>query len=149
MNIDRVNSWLTLVGNVGILVGIGFLVVEISQNTQATTAASRDSAVEHVLSFFELSMDNQVIARAQHKYLLGEDLDDFERRQLGQYQYYNFKIFANIHIQYEQGLFSDEEWAVYRTIIENILKNDQIALQMWQDTPSHWTEEFRQNVLFD
>ena len=64
MNIDRVNSWLTLVGNVGILVGIGFLVVEINQNTQATTAASRDSAVEHVLSFFEQSMENQVIARS-------------------------------------------------------------------------------------
>ena len=149
MNIDRVNSWLTLVGNVGILVGIGFLVVEINQNTQATTAASRDAAVEHTLSFFEQSMDNQVIARAQHKYLLGEDLDDFERRQLLQYQYYNFKVFANIHIQYEQGLFSDEEWAVYRTIIENILKNDEIALEMWQRNPSHWTEEFRQAVLFD
>ena len=148
MNIDRVNSWLTLVGHVGILVGIGFLVVQINQNTQATTAASRDAAVEHALSFFEQAMDNQVIARAQHKYLIGEDLDDFERHQLWRYQYYNFKTFQNIHTQYVQGLFSDEEWAMYRTIIEEILKNNEIAREMLNETAGHWTEGFKR-VLFD
>ena len=149
MNIDRLNSWLTLLGNVGIVVGIGFLVVEINQNTQATTTASRDAAVEHVLSFCEQGMDNQTIARARHKQTLGTALDSFEREQLWRYQYYNFKIFQNIYLQYEQGLFSEEEWAVYRSIIERVLRSDEIALEMWDQTPGDWTAAFKRDIRFD
>ena len=93
MSIDTVNRWLTLAANIGVLIGIAFLIVEINQNTQATNTASRDASVEHILNFFEQGMDNQVIARARHKLSSGEELDGFERQQLYSYQYYNFKIF--------------------------------------------------------
>ncbi len=131
-----------IVASVGVVVGLVFLVVEINQNTQATNTASRDAAVEHVLHFFEQSMDSQVIARAQHKMESGGELDDFEKQQLWRYQYYNFKIFENIHIQYQQGLFSDGEWNRYRIIIKGVLENNEFALDMWKSTTGHWTEEF-------
>ena len=34
MNVDKFNSWLTLLANVGVLAGIVFLALEIKQNTQ-------------------------------------------------------------------------------------------------------------------
>ncbi len=146
MNVDTVNRWLALAANVGVLIGIAFLIVEINQNTQATNTASRDASVEHILNFFEQGMDNQVIARARHKFRSGEELDDFERRQLHNYQYYNFKIFENIHIQYKQGLFSDSEWSKYRRIIKNVLDGNEIALAMWNSRQGHWTEEFEVEI---
>lgn len=39
MNVETVNRWLTLAANVGVIVGIAFLIVEINQNTQATKSA--------------------------------------------------------------------------------------------------------------
>ena len=42
MTVDIVNRWLTLARNVGILVGIAVLIIEINQNTQAMSTASRD-----------------------------------------------------------------------------------------------------------
>jgi len=146
MNVEPVNRWLTLAANVGVLVGIAFLIVEINQNTQATNSASRDASVAHVLNYFEQGMDNQVIARAYHKYRSGEQIDAFERRQLYNYQYYNFKIFENIHLQYEQGLFSDREWAKYRRIIRRVFDSDEIALDMWNSRQGNWTEEFEEEV---
>lgn len=113
-----------IVASVGVVVGLVFLVVEINQNTQATNTASRDAAVEHVLHFFKQSMDSQVIARAQHKMESGGELDDFERQQLWRYQYYNFKIFENIFIQYQEGLFSDSEWIRYQIIIMGVFDNN-------------------------
>ena len=146
MNVDNANRWLTLAANVGVLVGIAFLIVEINQNTQATNTASRDASVGHILNFFEQGMDNQVIARARYKFRSGEELDGFERRQLHNYQYYNFKIFENIHVQYERGLFSDSEWRRYRRIIKNVLDGDEIALEMWNSRQDNYTEEFRAEV---
>ncbi len=146
MNVDTVNRWLALAANVGVLIGIAFLIVEINQNTQATNTASRDASVEHILNFFEQGMDNQVIARARHKVKSGEELDGFERQQLYSYQYYNFKIFENIHIQYERGLFSDSEWSKYRRIIKYVLDGNEIALEMWNSRLGHWTEGFEAEV---
>ena len=146
MNVDTVNRWLALAANVGVLIGIAFLIVEINQNTQATNTASRDASVGHILNFFEQGMDNQVIARAHHKFRSGEELDGFERRQLYNYQYYNFKIFENIHIQYEQGLFSDSEWSKYRRIIKYVLDGNEIALEMWNSRQGHWTDGFEAEV---
>ena len=146
MNVETVNRWLTLVANVGVIVGIVFLIVEINQNTQATKTASRDASVGHVLNYFEQNMDNQVIARAHHKFSSGEEINAFERRQLILYQYYNFKIFENIHLQYEQGLFSDREWAKYRRIIRRVLDGNEIALEMWTSRQGNWTEEFEEEV---
>jgi hypothetical protein len=146
MTIDTVNRWLTLAANVGVLVGIAVLILEVNQNTQAMNTASRDETVAHTLSFFEQAMDNQVIARAEFKRSSGMELDGFERAQLTRYQYYNVRIFENIYIQYQRGLFSDEEWVKYRNILRTILESHDVAFEMWNATKGHWADDFQQEV---
>ena len=41
MDSDRVNHWLTLAANIGVIVGIAFLVLEIRQNSDIATAQVR------------------------------------------------------------------------------------------------------------
>ena len=146
MTVDNVNRWVSLAANIGVLVGIAVLIIEINQNTQATNTASRDESVAHILNFFEQSMDNQVIAVATYKRKSGTELDGFERDQLLRHQYYNFKIFENMHIQYQRGLFSDEEWMKYRRIIKEIFVSSDIALDMWNAKSGHWTVDFEREI---
>ena len=40
---DRLNQWLTLLANIGVIVGIVFLAFEIQQNTEMMKAQTRDS----------------------------------------------------------------------------------------------------------
>ena len=42
-SVDRINQWLTLCANVGVLIGIGFLAYEIRQNTDATRAQTSEA----------------------------------------------------------------------------------------------------------
>ncbi len=46
MNIEKLNPWLTLMGNIGIVAGIVFLGIEMHQNTNAMLAASRQAVME-------------------------------------------------------------------------------------------------------
>lgn len=46
MNMDGVNRWLTLAANLGVIAGIGFLAIEISQNTQSLDESRKLSAAE-------------------------------------------------------------------------------------------------------
>jgi len=41
--VDRINQWLALCANVGVLIGIGVLAYEIRQNTDATHAQTREA----------------------------------------------------------------------------------------------------------
>ena len=49
---DRFNSWLTAVANLGVLVGVVFVVLEIRQNTdaiQASTTASLEQNIANLM----------------------------------------------------------------------------------------------------
>jgi len=99
MNNERLNQWLTLGANLGVVAGLIFLGIEINQNTRASIAAASEEITIQSLSYFALGMDNQVIARALYKQLVGEQLDGFEQDQLSRHQYYNFRGFQNVFMQ--------------------------------------------------
>lgn len=138
---------LQMLANLAVLIGIMFLAIEINQSTEATRASSRDAAVDQALSFFEQRLDTEVIARAEFKLLSGDELDDFERYQLASFQYFNFRTFENIFIHYENGLFSQSEWIKYRDILVEVLESNEIAMELWISTPSHWSPSFRAEVM--
>ena len=145
MKIDP-GQGLQMLANLAVLIGIMFLGLEINQSTEATRASSRDAAVDQALSFFEQRLDNEVIARAEFKLLSGGELDAFESYQLANFQYFNFRTFENIFIHYENGLFSQSEWFRYRDILVEVLESNEIAMELWTSTPSHWSPSFREEV---
>ena len=146
MNLDRLNQRLTLVANLGVIAGILFLAVEINQNTKATMASSSEALTEQSLQYFSMGLDNQVIARALHKQDIGAELDGFERAQLQQHQFFNFRVFENAYLQYLRGYYEEREWQRYRRIITVRLRSDPSAIAMWQDQRGTWTTEFEAEV---
>ena len=135
-------------GAIAVVVTLAYLAVPISQGTHATRAASRDAAMAHTLSFFQQGLDNQVIARAEHKRVGGQQLDDFEQHQLLRYQSYNFKIFENIHTHHEQGVIPDDEWEYFRGIMKLVLTINEEAVELCANTRESglWKSDFIREV---
>jgi hypothetical protein len=144
MDTDRLNRWLTLITNLGVVAGLIFLAVELNQNTKATIAAASETVTNQSLDYFALGMDNQVIARARHKNNVGEELSAFEKDQLRWHQYYNFRVFENVFLQYRRGYFEIREWERYEKIIHSRLTTDPFAQQMWEERAYTWTKEFKE-----
>ena len=146
MNADSMNKWLTLAANLGVVAGLVFLGIEINQNTRATIAAASEEVTNQSLDYFALGMDNQVIARALHKQASSIELDAFERDQLWRHQFYNFRVFQNVYMQYYRGFLEQEEWDTYRIVLGSRLLNDPNAKQMWNDTAGGWNPRFEREV---
>ncbi len=53
MSLDKVNRWLTLLANVGVLAGIVFLALEMRHNSNAINAQTHDSIAD---GFITLNM---------------------------------------------------------------------------------------------
>jgi hypothetical protein len=100
MTTDRVNTWLSLGANVGVIVGLLFLAFEINQSTKATIAAASEGLTEQSLNFLSLRLDNETVARATFKQESGQELDQFEKFQLEMLQHVNFRLFESAFLQY-------------------------------------------------
>jgi hypothetical protein len=53
MRMKKLNEWLTLFANIGVIAGIAFLGFEIRQNTAMIKSQTRDSITEKQIAVFE------------------------------------------------------------------------------------------------
>jgi len=142
MDTEKANQWLMLVANLGVLAGLVFVAIELNQNTKATVASASEQITNQSLDYFALGMDNQVIALARYKRSIGDELSGFEQNQLWWHQYYNFRGFENVYLQYQRGYLEQSEWDRYQRIIKFRLTTDESAKKMWEETQQAWTDEF-------
>jgi len=124
---DKINRWLTLGANLGVLIGIAFLVVEIRQNTTALTAAAYQARSDALQDLSMRVAESEVLATIQaNLHVRPENCGEFERNcgvfneeyfqslsptehlQYKRYLLANVFRVQNLVFQYEQGLLSDE-----------------------------------------
>jgi hypothetical protein len=106
MNTEKLNDWLGIAANLGVILGIVFLVIEINQSTKATAAAASDSVTSGYLELSLPIMTDKGVARA---FALGlfqpESLTDEEAVQFSMY----FRQLVNQHLRMRelarQGLY--------------------------------------------
>jgi len=115
MNLDRINQWLTLLANFGVIGGLVFLGLEIQQNTVAVQASaiqeSTDVAREQLLmyatnpSLIDLTVTPD------------DDLTETQRRQLAASARSFWIGMQGLHRQWKMGVLPDEEWQMWYGVI--------------------------------
>lgn len=146
MDSDRINKWLTLTANIGVIVSLLFLAYEINQSTKATIAAASQGLTDQSLTYFQVQLDSDVVSEAVYKQRQGIELSGYESHQLDLLQHLNFRLFENAFLQYKRGFYEEREWERYRRIIAGNMANNPSAVQMWERTKGGWTDEFAAEV---
>jgi hypothetical protein len=151
MQSEKLNHWLSILGNIGVIVGIIFLAIEISQNTDMMRSQTRDSItgknLELLMSIGADEYASDVFSRGMNGDLLdgpgasGESLSFFYMFQG------TVRIWENEWYQYQQGLFGDQEFAARQRSWGRAM-NTPGAKVMWERIKAMYSEEF-QNVLDD
>ena len=71
---DKLNQWLSLIANVGVLIGIFILAFEIQQNTQMMRAQTKDAILDKQLQVTEWISTNEYSAKVYSRGNDGEDI---------------------------------------------------------------------------
>jgi hypothetical protein len=108
MKVEKLNDWLAVAANFGVILGIVFLVLEINQSTKATAAAATDSVMN---GYLELSMPIIADSEVARVFALGlyhpDSLEDEEAVQLAMW----LRQFVNQHLRIKEltrrGLYSE------------------------------------------
>ena len=144
---ERLNQWLAILANFGVLIGVFAVAYELRQNTIATEVVSqRHESAAQDMAFLATALDSSIIAVAMMKNDKGEELSELEMSQLVQRQHMNFRIFEAAYYQFERGILEDSQWRRYAQIIDFIMcvEKDRPALAMWDQMA--WVPEFADAV---
>ncbi|HAJ76756.1 MAG TPA: hypothetical protein DCM64_09910 [Gammaproteobacteria bacterium] len=146
MNVDKVNQWLTLAGNVGVIAGIVFLALEIRQNTSMMQSQTRDSMTEKQMMFTDWIGTDIEIAN-----ILGRGQNRELQRGTPEYTSFIFlyhgiwREWENSLYQYRNGLFTESEFRPRQNRWRMNMSNPGTR-ELWSTMSSTFSLDFQQEM---
>ena len=117
MEPGRLNEWLTLVVNFGVIAGLIFLGLEIRQNTIATQASAIQESTNVARQQLLMLATNPDLAELGFK-----DLDDLNEIELARLRWQSRSYWLGMQglwRQWKMGVLPNEEWEMWNQIICN------------------------------
>ena len=146
MDADRTNKWLTLTANVGVIVGLIFLALEIRQNTEVARSAVDLEITALGTDFHMRVAENPALARAYYIGLSDPDsLTEDERMQLHYLIPSVFLLMEGAHKQYIRGFLPEEGWKPYEGLISYLLGNP-LVREWWTNGSTVFSQDFEAAV---
>jgi hypothetical protein len=111
MNWDALGAVAEMIGAIGVIATLGYLAVQVRQNTRAIRAQTYDSFVSQFRNWNEPMRANQEMAQRFHRLI--EDVESLSpgvpRHAI--HVLFDFtRLAENLHYQHSEGMLSDAVW---------------------------------------
>jgi hypothetical protein len=146
MESDRVNRWLTLGANIGVLAGIVLLIFELSQNREMMRAQTRNEISDRLVDIQMTIASNPQLADVLYRARIGEELSGGERTQFNQRNAALYRYWENVHYQYRLGLYDDSEYLKQRDAWRSYVNSSKAVADVWCRNRDEFSVEFEKEV---
>ena len=146
MKLKRINEWLALGANFGVLIGIFLLIAELDQNSTTMRAQTRYAVSQGIVDLLSLSAGNEQLASLLRRADNGEPLTPDEFFQFQHRSFALFRYIENLHYQYQQGLFDEAEFVTQKEAWTAYLNYSEAAAQSWCVFRPTVSAEFRAEI---
>jgi len=109
MKLDKINQWLVLIANLGVLVGLIAVVVELRQTQTAMDADASTMRAQMALDLENNSIDTKIYEVIE-KLGNGENLTLEESARARLWVRTRLRHFENLHYQHQIGVLNEEIW---------------------------------------
>lgn len=143
---DKLNKWLSLGANIGVLVGIVFLAFEIQQNSEAQIRSTTQVAVGNYIGSLERFVDNADLACL---YIKGAQdyraLDGAERLRFSAFYislYYQLQEMLQLA---EEGSIDADTWSGFQGLLNETTQYP--GVRQWFSDRRHWfSSQFQEHI---
>lgn len=142
MDSDRVNRWLTLAANIGVMVGIVLLIIELDQNRDMMRAQIRHELAVGIVDLLQTPANNEQLSDILFRAKSGEELTPREAFQFELRTNALFRYWEDVHYQYRVGLYDEIEFAKQRDAWKASLAGSLLAVNYWCKVRSLYSPEF-------
>ena len=144
MELDRLNRWLTLAANIGVIASIIFLGYEIRQNTLVAKVEASNSLEENLFAMTSSIWSDPNFARVLEIGQTGGigDLTSTEQLRLQVWYQQVLRGWQNAHFQYVAGTLDEQLCQTQEITLSLIFLADEGLIEYWQSSKSQYTPEF-------
>jgi len=147
MNSDRLNHWMTLGANIGVLAGIIFLILELQQNTVATRLEAA-SNFQNTFSEIELFIaGNPEFAELLRKGREGEEIAPANQLRLSVFYGNVLFTWQYTHFQYLSGALDEDIWIGTQTKWARLMSDDRGLYDNWQNSKFEFSPAFNEQIV--
>ena len=138
----KITRWLTLGANMGVLIGIVLVLVELDQNRDMMRAQTRNELAMGIVDLLQTPASNPQLADVLYRAQVGEPLTPAELYQFKMRTNALFRYWENVHYQYRVGLYDDVEFARQREAWKASVSNSPLGQQYWCRVRLYYSPEF-------
>ena len=142
MDANKLNSWLSLLANFGVILGIVLLVYEIRQNTDMMRAQINQSRAEAAMSEQQATYNSDHIPALGAKIERGDPLSTEDRIRYEAYLRAFNRNMDNQLWQYNQGLLGENIPRSMRTAVRRVIGGYDMSLATWDQQKIQFTDEY-------
>lgn len=141
MKLDKLNAWLTLVANVGVLLGILLVAFELRQNSLVVAAQTRSDLAEGTVEFLWRQIEHDDLRGAILRASSGETLSDEDTWLLVRHAQAALRRWENIHYQYRVGLYEEQEFSAQIETWKGLVRGNVIG-PYWEILRNGYSPDF-------
>lgn len=146
MDTDRLNRWLTLGANIGVLVGIILLVIELDQNKDMVRAQTRNEITQGELIALGSLAGDKELTDLLMRVNQGEVLTPSENLRFLTHSESVFRLWQNVHYQGRHGMYEEGEFNKHIETMEWVLNQAPYLIDYWCQLRMVYPEEFATEV---
>ncbi len=117
MDTDRLNRWLSVGANIGVVIGIAVLILEINQNTEMMRAQMTQARAENLLDRYRDEIHSDYWAEILAKRRVAKTIDEWvsalepvEYERVWTFQLFQWHYLQAQYSQYQSGYLDEEIW---------------------------------------
>jgi len=142
MSAEKVNRWLSLGANIGVVIGLVLLIIEIGQNTEMMQAQINQSRTDTAISEQQAVFNSDYIPALVAKRDKGEPFSEQEMIRYRTYFRSGNRNQDNNLWQYNQGFLGENIPRSIRGFARTVIGGSEIGIKTWDSQKYSYTDEY-------
>jgi len=142
LNSEKLNRWLTLGANLGVLIGLAVLVYEVRQNTAMMEAQINQQRTDTAMTEQQSNYNSDYMPAIRLKVLNKEPLSGEERYRYSVWIRAFNRNMDNQLWQYRRGFLGENIPRSMRIAVRNVVGASTIGIEEWDRYKQQFTDEY-------
>jgi len=141
MESDKINRWLTLGANIGVLAGLLLLVFELQQSREMMEAQTRHEVSQGIVDQLGELASNVELADLQFRAICGKLDSALDARRFRSFVNSRLRYWEDTHYQYRRGLYAESEFLAQTQAWRSFLQVSAVS-ENWELMKGGFAPEF-------
>ena len=142
MNTERLNTWLSFTANIGVILGLIFLAVELNQNSDLMRVQISQSRADAAMVANEHVFNSDYLPQILVKARAGEELSAEETVRYRDWFRATNRNQDNVLHQYSEGMLGGNSPRSVRDFVANVVASSKRARVEWEIQKTSYTDEY-------